>query len=112
MSFLTLGLLSAWAAGLAYVYRGDDVDAAIGFGTIPCVMPYLAALVLGPGLSLVLLVRWRDRLLMAAMGWLLLVFVAFPDPKDEFLWVPLAAYGAGATTLGLFWLLKARKRFS
>ncbi len=109
-SFLFLGLMSlyTWII-LVFVAGpsggGDTVAAAIGFlVAVPFGIPILLAMLMGPGLSLVL---WRDYRL-GTLTVLTLIFLILVGILES--WgILLIVYGAACLTVGVLWFAKYRK---
>lgn len=116
VSFMVLGLISAWAAHVVHDTLADDVYAALGFLVfVPCGIPLLLALALGPGLSFVL---WRNPRLMALTVLSIALLVVAGTTRlsqsllDHGAWpVLLALHAAACTLVGLHWFVKGRGRF-
>jgi hypothetical protein len=105
-SFVVLGLIAIWTSYWAYV---DPDPGVIGFLVIiPFGIPLLLALILGPGLSIVL---WHDLRLMTltALSIAMLIALEFLRVKD--LPIPLSLYAAVCMTISLVWFVKYRRRF-
>lgn len=107
VSFLTLGLISGWAAFIAYVCRNDDIPAALGFGVfVPFLLPMMVAMVLGAGLALFL----RDLRLVAMTALSIVLVTTIELFEEQIWWLPLALHSAACLTLGLVWFTRTRKK--
>jgi cytochrome bd-type quinol oxidase subunit 2 len=114
-SFMILGLISLWTAYLVHseitAASGgtSGVDGVLGFLVyIPLGIPLLLALVLGPGLSMLL---WNDRRLVTlatmTLG-LLVALVTLGYAAWPFLLLP---YSALCLAISLLWILRYRRHF-
>jgi hypothetical protein len=68
----------------------------------------LFALILGPGLSMVL---WRDVRLMTLTVLSIAMLVALNFVRLKALPIPLSLYAVVCITIGLVWFVKYRRRF-
>jgi hypothetical protein len=104
-SFFFIGLLALWTSFL--IHTGGDPAAAVGMGVIgPFGIPLAVALVLGPGLSLLL---WRNELLLILAVITIVVFAELGGRGFErwpAILLPLAAIVIAAN---LVWWLGRRK---
>lgn len=106
ISFMVLGLIAIWTSYWAYV---DPDPGVIGFLVIiPFGIPLLLALIVGPGLSMVL---WRDVRLMTLTVLSIAMLVALNILGEEAWPIPLSLYAAACMTIGLVWFVKYRRRF-
>lgn len=106
ISFMVLGLIAIWTSYWAYV---DPDPGVIGFLVIiPFGIPLLLALILGPGLSMVL---WRDVRLMTLTVLSIAMLVALNTLGEKVWPIPLSLYAAVCMAIGLIWFIKYRRRF-
>ena len=103
---MVLGLIAIWTSYWAYV--DPDLGVIFFLVIIPFGIPLLLALILGPGLSMIL---WRDvRLLtLTILSIAMLIVLEFLRVKD--LPIPLCLYAAVCMTTSLVWFGKYRRRF-
>jgi ABC-type Na+ efflux pump permease subunit len=103
---VVLGLIAIWTSYWAYV---DPDPGVIGFLVIiPFGIPLLLALILGPGLSIVL---WRDLRLMTLTVLSIAMLIALEFLRVKDLPIPLSLYAAVCMTISLVWFVKYRTRF-
>jgi hypothetical protein len=106
ISFMVLGLIAIWTSYWAYV---DPDPGVIGFLVIiPFGIPLLLALILGPGLSMIL---WRDVRLLTLTMLSIAMLIALELLRVKDLPIPLSIYAAVCMTISLAWFVKYRRRF-
>jgi hypothetical protein len=115
VSFIILGLISFWTSYFVHSEikaaggQTGGVDGVLGFLVIiPFGIPLLFALILGPGLSVLLR---RDYRLMTLTALSIALVTALSNLGYETWPVLLAPYAAACVTIGLAWFGKYRKRF-
>lgn len=114
ISFVVLGLISFWTSYFVYSEiraaggGTGGVDGVLGFLVIiPFGIPLLLALILGPGISLLL---WHDYRLLALTVLSLGLVIALSSLGYETWPMLLSPYGAVCVTISLAWFLKYRRR--
>jgi len=110
ISFRVLGLISLWVSFLTFgAVDTSGLPGVIGFMVIlPLGIPLLLAILLGPGLSLI--VGRNDRCLMSMTGLTILLVILSGVVGARALSPLFFAYGIACMTIGAKWITKMNKR--
>ena len=104
-SFFFIALIALWTSFLTYMEPREGA-AAVGMGVIgPFGIPLAIALVLGPGLSLLL---WRNELLLILAVITIIVFAELPSRGFEAWPAILLPFAAIVVAANLVWLRRRK----